>query len=149
MERVARHPKSDSILSLNHSEQANATLLEPLGIESRQSTDVTAVATPEIADAIRYIRHNACRGIDVGDVLKEIPLSRRRLEYQFLEATGITPHELITRVRMERVQRLLLNTDLSLEEIASRCGFEHPEYMSVVFKKRFHTTPAKFRRQQL
>lgn len=127
---------------------SKAILLEPIGIESRQSTDVSAVTSPEIAMAIRFIRDHACEGIDVSHLLKEIPLSRRQLEYKFLELTGITPHELITRVRMERVKSLLRSTDLALEEIASRCGFEHPEYMSVVFKKRFSITPAKFRRNQ-
>lgn len=135
------------ILSQPSPIQSEAILLEPLGIESRQSTDVSAVTSPDVATAIRFIRNHAWDGIDVSDVLREVPLSRRRLEYQFQEATGITPHELIVRVRMERVQKLLINTDLTLDEIAHRCGFEHPEYMSVVFKKRFNMTPAKFRRQ--
>lgn len=126
----------------------DSILLEPLGVEARQSTDVTAVSNAEITAAIRFIKEHACDGIDVSDVLQQIPLSRRKLEYQFLEATGITPHEMMTRVRMEKVRQLLQDTELSLEEIADRCGFEHPEYMSVVFKRRYHITPGKYRKQQ-
>jgi LacI family transcriptional regulator len=123
-------------------------LLEPIGVVQRQSTDITAVSNPEIAEAIRFIRDHACDGIDVSHVLQHVPLSRRRLEYQFVESTGNTPHELITRIRMERVSRLLRETELSLAEIASRSGFEHPEYMSVVFQRRFGTSPGRYRRQQ-
>jgi LacI family transcriptional regulator len=128
---------------------AESILLKPLGIESRQSTDVTAVSSPDIAAAVRFIRDHACDGIDVSHVLQHVPLSRRKLEYQFVEATGTTPHEMIARVRMERVRRLLQETDLSLEQIANCCGFEHPEYMHVVFKRRYHITPGQFRRQQM
>ncbi|XZE46748.1 substrate-binding domain-containing protein [Pirellulaceae bacterium SH467] len=124
-------------------------LLKPLGIESRQSTDVTAVSNPDIAAAVRFIRDHACDGIDVSHVLQHTPLSRRKLEYQFVEATGTTPHEMIARVRMERVRRLLQETDLPMEEIANRCGFEHPEYMNVVFKRRYQITPGRFRKQQM
>jgi LacI family transcriptional regulator len=126
----------------------DSVLLEPLGVEARQSTDVTAVDSPEIAAAIRFIREHACDGIDVSHLLEHNPLSRRKLEYQFLEATGITPHEMITRVRMEKVRQLLQDTDLSLKQIADLCGFEHPEYMNVVFKRHYKITPGKFRKQQ-
>lgn len=46
-------------------------------------------------------------------------------------------------------QRLLLDTHLTLAEIAERCGFRHPEYMGMVFKAETKQTPAKFRHQAL
>ena len=122
-------------------------LMKPLGIVQRQSTDITAVSNSNIAEAIRFIRDHACDGINVSDVLSHVLLSRRTLESQFLQATGKTPHDMIATIRTDRVQRLLQQSELSLDEIANHTGFEHTEYMSVVFKKRFGISPGRYRRQ--
>ena len=122
-------------------------LMKPLGIVQRQSTDITAVSNNNIAEAIRFIRDHACDGINVSDVLSHVPLSRRTLESQFLQATGKTPHDMIATIRTDRVQRLLQQSELSLDEIAKHSGYEHTEYMSVVFKKRFGVSPGRYRRQ--
>jgi LacI family transcriptional regulator len=121
--------------------------MKPLGISQRQSTDVTAVSNEDVANAIRFIRDHACDGINVKDVLNHVPLSRRSLEAQFLQATGKTPHDMIATIRTDRVQRLLQQSELSLDEIAKHAGFEHTEYMSVVFKKRFGISPGRYRKQ--
>ena len=47
-----------------------AHLIPPIGIATRQSTDILAVADPGIAAALRYIREHACEGIHVRDVLR-------------------------------------------------------------------------------
>ena len=125
----------------------NSSLMKPLGIVQRQSTDITAVSDKTMAEAIRFIRDHACDGINVSDVLSHVHLSRRKLESQFLQATGKTPHDMISTIRTDRVQRLLQQSELSLDEIAKHAGFEHTEYMSVVFKKRFGVSPGRYRRQ--
>jgi LacI family transcriptional regulator len=122
-----------------------ARLLEPLGIETRQSTDILAIDDPDVAIAIRFIREHACRGIDVSDVLRQVPLSRRVLENRFRKILGRTPHQEITRLRIDRVKQLLAETDLPLSGIASRTGFQHDEYMTVAFKKQVGIPPSKFR----
>jgi LacI family transcriptional regulator len=50
-------------------------------------------------------------------------------------------------VQLKRVQQLLAETDLRLERIAELAGFEHPEYISVVFKRQTGQTPGEYRRQ--
>lgn len=125
----------------------DAQLLPPLGIMTRQSTDVWAVDDEEIARAAKFIRDNAFKGITVADVLREIPMSRRILEKKFREATGKSPHDAIVSQRLAKVEQLLKETDLSLEAIALRTGFEHPEYMNVVFRKHFKEPPGKYRRK--
>jgi LacI family transcriptional regulator len=42
---------------------------------------------------------------------------------------------------------LLVETDLTLAEIADRCGMEHPQYLAASFKKQFGMTPGAFRRK--
>lgn len=123
-------------------------LIEPFGIETRQSTDVLAIDDADVAAALRFIRENASSGINVGDVLQEIPLSRRVLESRFRKTLGRTPHEEITRIKIDRVKQLLTETDLPLSEIASRTGFRHDEYMSVAFKKAVGMPPRDYRKAE-
>jgi LacI family transcriptional regulator len=122
-------------------------LMPPLGIVSRQSTEITAVDDPSVAKAIQFIRDHACDGIQVDDVLQHVALSRRMLETRFLTATGKTPHAMIAMLRLTRAKELLLETDLSIDAIAQRAGFQHAEYMSAVFRKTFGEPPGRFRRQ--
>ena len=125
--------------------KSDAVLVRPLGIETRQSTDTLAIEDAEIAAAVRFIRRHADTGINVGDVLKEVPLSRRVLESRFRKILGRTPHEEIVRQRIGRIQQLLSETELPLREIANRTGFEHAEYLSVAFKQATGQTPSEFR----
>lgn len=127
---------------------SEAHLIKPLGIATRQSTDIQAIDDKLISDAVRFIRQQACEGINVQDVLKSVPLSRRVLESRFQKIIGRSPHEEIMRIRLDRVKQLLEETELPLIEIASRTGFRHSEYLNVAFKKQTGTTPGQFRRQQ-
>lgn len=127
--------------------EPEAVLIPPVGVQTRQSTDVMAIDDPHIVTALRFIRQNACLGIQVRDLLKRVPLSRRVLESRFKERIGRTPHEEITRIRMERVKTLLLETDLPLAAIAKRTGFNYIEYLNEAFKKWVGTTPGKYRKE--
>ncbi len=138
----------DRLMSGGRSKQF-ANLLPPLGIATRQSTDSFAVQDEDIRKAAKFIRDNALRGITVADVLNEVPLSRRILERRFKVATGQTPHDAIVSQRLRRVEQLLRETDLSLEAIASKTGFEYPEYMNVAFRRYYKVPPGRYRKQKL
>jgi LacI family transcriptional regulator len=125
--------------------KGEAHLIAPLGVSTRQSTDVLAIHERNIARALHYIRNNASKGINVQDVIKAVPQSRRLMEKRFMKYIGRTPHQEIIRVQLERVKQLLTQTDLSLDEIAARSGFAHVEYLSVAFKRELGMPPSKFR----
>lgn len=120
-------------------------LFAPLGVMTRQSTDVVAVDDKHISTAVRYIREHACDGISVADVLKIAPLSRRVLETRFQKLLGRSPHAQILGVKLDRVKRLLTETDLPLAAIAERTGFAHVEYLSVAFKRNTGVTASEYR----
>jgi len=120
-------------------------LVEPIGVATRQSTDVVAVGDPQVASAVRFMREHACERIDVSDVLKAVPMSRSVLERRFKKFLGRTPHDQIIQVKIERVKSLLTTTDLPLAVVAERTGFEHVEYMSVAFKRATGAAPSEFR----
>jgi LacI family transcriptional regulator len=126
----------------------DALHIEPVGIAVRQSSDVLAIEDRQISTAVRFIREHGCDGINVEDVLRLVPLSRRVLESRFRRLVGRTPHDEIIRVRLDRAKELLTVSDLPLTTIADRSGFRHVEYMSVVFKREIGTSPSLYRRRQ-
>lgn len=125
--------------------KGEAHLIPPIGVATRRSTEVLAIQDRNIARALHFIRANACTGINVQDVIKAVPQSRRLLEKRFQKFIGRTPHEEIIRVQLDRVKHLLTQTDLPLEEVAQRSGFAHVEYLSVAFKRETGVPPSKFR----
>ena len=134
-------------LMAGESADTSSILVKPLGVMARQSTDVLAMDDRHIAKALKQIREQACKGLDVESLLKSVPLSRSVLERRFSQILGISPKAEILRVRLDRVCRLLAESDLSLAEVAQKAGFEHPEYMSRLFKKKMGITPGEFRKQ--
>lgn len=122
-------------------------LLPPAGVVTRQSTDTIAVEDPALAAAISFIRSNAHKPIQVGDILKHVPLSRRTLEQRLLATLGRTPAEEIRRVRLQIAQKLLLSTDEPMPWIATRSGFESAEVLTRAFRRQLQTTPTAYRRQ--
>ena len=123
-------------------------LLPPLGIATRQSTDVLAIDDPLVVAAVRKIRDHACDGIKVTDVVRSLATTRRALENRFTKRVGHTPHEEIARVQFRRVEQLLRETELPLAAIAARAGFKHTEYMTVAFTKRHGMPPSRWRQQR-
>ena len=117
----------------------------PTRIVRRESTEVFAVEDRELAQVCRFIRLNACRGIDVSDVVEFSNLSRRQLERRFRTELDRTPREEITNVRIRRIKELLIETDLPLERIAALVGFSNTENVSVIFKRETGQTPGSFR----
>ncbi len=120
-------------------------LIKPLGVATRHSTDVLAIDDADVARAVRFIRDHACDGIKVDAVLEHVAMSRRALEHRFTNLLGCTPHERIVQEQIKRVMELLSDTELPLAAIAERAGFNHVEYMSVVFKRRAGLSPREFR----
>jgi LacI family transcriptional regulator len=119
--------------------------IPPQGVAVRQSSDVFAVSDPTIAAALRFIRERACDGVTVQQVLDHISVSRSWLERNFRKLLNRSPQAEIRNVQLKRCKELLRTTTLSLEKIARLTGFEHPEYMNVVFKREIGETPGRFR----
>jgi LacI family transcriptional regulator len=122
-------------------------LLQPAGVRVRQSTEILAIDDPFIADAVRFIRENACEGIGVSDVLKEVPLSRSVLQRQFRRIFGQTANDMIVQMRLRRAQELLIESDLPIARIAEMAGFRYQRYLGSVFRKKLGMTPFEYRRQ--
>ncbi len=121
------------------------TLLPPGDIVVRQSSDIVAVEDARLARALTFIRQHATEDLGVEEVARAAGLSRSALERRMKLLTGRSPGEEINRIRFGLVEHLLAETDLTLEAIAERAGFAHPQYMAEAFRKRTGSTPGQFR----
>jgi LacI family transcriptional regulator len=126
---------------------ARPLLLPPPPVVVRQSTDLVAIHDPEIAAALRFIARSAHQPIGVSDVLRHAPMARRKLEREFQRLIGRSPAEEIRRVRIELAKRLLVDTDLTIAQVASRTGFVLARTFSEVFHQEVGHKPSLYRRQ--
>jgi LacI family transcriptional regulator len=122
-------------------------LLSPVRVAERGSTDVIAVADPQVAAAMRFIRDNAHTPLSVEDILQHVTVSRRILEQRFRKALKCTPLEAVHATRIQRAMRLLCETELSMPEIAERAGFSNAVHLSTLFRAKTGLTPTKYRKQ--
>ncbi|MCC5830716.1 MAG: DNA-binding transcriptional regulator [Phycisphaeraceae bacterium] len=122
-------------------------VIPPVGITQRQSTTIFAVNHPEVARALRLIHKHGTEPINITTLLDELPIGRRALESAFVKHLNRTPHEELTRVRMDHARLLLRETDLSLADIAVRCGYRYGSQFSAVFKKHQGMPPRLYRKR--
>ena len=119
--------------------------IAPLGMALRQSTDVAAVGDVKIAGVVRFMRERAATGANVSDVLRAVPMARTALERRLKAALGTTPHAQLRKLRMERVEELLVGMTLPVGGVVAATGFENPEYLSAMFRRECGLSPREFR----
>jgi LacI family transcriptional regulator len=121
-------------------------LLPPLELVARESSDFAANVDPRMGKAIRFIQNNACGRIRIEDVLKQVPMSRRHFEIQFKQTFGSSPYEEIIHIRIQAARNLLRHSpELTVAEVADRCGYDNSKQFSVAFRKVVGLTPSQFR----
>jgi LacI family transcriptional regulator len=136
----------DSLMA-GHPPPTRPMLLPPIGVITRQSTNLLAISDEDVLAAVRYIREHVRDRITVGHILREVAISRRQLERKFAESFGRTPLQEIQRVRIEKAKELLSGTDLPMPAIASRSGFKNAERLARVFRSTTDQTPTEYRRK--
>lgn len=125
--------------------ESDLVTINPVGISTHQSTDTLANRDSEVAAAIRFIRENSSRPIQVEDILREVPISRRAWERHFERNLGRSHSEEIRRVRLAKAVELLVTTDLPIPDVASRVGLNPPQYYARVFSEEHGLTPLNYR----
>jgi LacI family transcriptional regulator len=131
-----------------HSGAPYSTLLiPPLGVITRQSSDVVAVNDPDVAAAVRFIREHGLGRIHVEDVLRAVPAHRRTLERRFRATLNRGIGEEIRRVRIERASYLLATTNYPMGEVARRSGLSDAKRLSTSFHQETGVTPTAYRQK--
>jgi AraC family transcriptional regulator len=116
---------------------ANVTFREPSGkgkLSPAQVRRLTAYIDSRMHEQLNLQALSAVVGLGIWTFTRH-----------FRESFGRTPHAHIVERRIERAQRLLAQSSLSIKEIASLCGFADQAHMTRVFQMHLHTTPAVLR----
>lgn len=121
--------------------------VQPRGIITQGSTDILAITDPELAQAVRIVRSRACEPVSATEILRGIPLSRRKIEMGFRSVLNRSIHEEIIRLRIDRARELLAYTSLPMPDIAERCGFAYASHLARIFKQQTGQSPSDFRRE--
>ena len=98
-----------------------------------------------VARARDFIRRHACEGISVPDVVAQVGVSRRLLEKRIREATGASVLDMIQKVRLENVCRLLVNTTLSISDVTTNSGYEPTSNLSHLFRRTYGMSMRDYR----
>jgi len=123
--------------------------VRPLQIITRQSTDIYATNDAYISASLKYIHNHIEKKLQVEDVLKQVPLSRRVLEKRFLECTGFPVYKYISTLRMQKFAEKILQTDQAIYEIAIDLGFDDSKNIARQFKQTYGCSPQAFRKRKL
>ena len=100
-----------------------------------------------IQDVLRYISENFQSNISVADILQKFPVSRSKLERDFREATGKTPHSFIDMCKINQAKKLLTSkNNYSISKIANLCGFSSETYFFPFFQKHTGVLPSEYRK---
>lgn len=87
------------------------------------------------------------RAVEVCSLAKNFGMSRSYFSCLFRERTGMTPAHFATEVRIQKVERMLLDTHEPLKTIAVACGFANANHLCKVFRRFRQYTPTAFRRE--
>lgn len=120
-------------------------VVEPPGVITRRSTDAFMFDDEHVRAAMRIIHDRGTGGLTIKELLREVPVSRQWLDLQFKALVGHTPSREIRNLRLEYVRELLVNTDLSVQQITNRSGFTRIENLIRFFRQAYGVPPNVYR----
>lgn len=93
-----------------------------------------------------YLQNNMERPIFIKELAALIGISTYHFIRMFKRTTGETPHQHITRLKMEHAKELLLNSEEQIIQVGMGVGIYNPSHFSQLFKSYFGTSPYRFRK---
>lgn len=99
-----------------------------------------------IRNCIMYIEQHYSEELTLTRLANEFFVSRQYLSTLFKKETDINLTDYIQKCQMEHAARMLVDTRLSITEIASQCGHSNTAYFTKIFKKYYSWTPREYRK---
>lgn len=103
---------------------------------------------PKLKNVLFFIRNNYDSPITLSDMAEAAGMSPKYFCYFFKDMTAKSPIEYLTGYRIEKASRKLLNSDLSVTDIAFSCGFNDLSYFIKTFKAIKGITPNRYRKSE-
>ena len=98
-----------------------------------------------LTETCKYVQENFYRSISIEELAANVSFSPSYFCKLFKKAANTTPAEYVISVRLSNAKLLLLETNLTMSQIAEMCGFCDASYFSYYFKKSFGKTPLEYR----
>lgn len=115
---------------------------QPLENKKKRSVQSEARVYPAIEDAFFY----GHKTLQLDDLAQMLHLSQRQTQRFLQEHYGMTFSQKRAEARMAAAAQMLVNTDMTINEIAEKVGFSSGEHFSNAFRRKFHTAPSYYRR---
>jgi len=96
-------------------------------------------------ECLNYINHHFTENLTLETVAQTTGFSKFHFSRWFREYTNTSFHDYLTKVRIDKAKSLLLNTTLSILEIALESGFQSSATFNRVFKSQSNLTPKEYR----
>ncbi len=120
------------------------------GVRDRQRVPLQAqvgVFHHHLLQAAELMEANIEEPLSLDIVADKVGVSRRQIERLFKRHMGTVPSKYYLEARLRRARALLLQTDLSIMEIAVACGFESPPHFSRCYRSQYGCTPSAERQR--
>ncbi|MGC3991752.1 MAG: DNA-binding transcriptional regulator [Chthoniobacteraceae bacterium] len=125
-------------------------LLEPDGVVARQSTDMLYCAEPVVQLALDFMRAKLHEQFNIEQLAEHAGVSKRTLETRFRESLHTSPHDFLTKLRVQHAQALMqLPQKRTIEETALECGFGTAPAFYAAFRRIVGESPGTYRKRQL
>jgi transcriptional regulator GlxA family with amidase domain len=101
----------------------------------------------EILSAQHWLSRNFAVASPIDEVVKRSKLATRTFKRRFVQATGITPIAYVQRLRIEEAKRRLERTNVAVDEISWRVGYEDSAFFRRLFKRVTGMAPGAYRKR--
>lgn len=143
-------------LSSKNSKLQNMILLQQIILNALSQIPMTAFSPkektlldPRIKEILQFIRKNPGGRYTVEELCAKVKMSVNNFHRRFVAGTDMTPKQYLLKSRMVYAKTLLLETEMTIDDVATAAGFLDRYHFSKVFKNYFIHPPATFRKKIL
>jgi len=104
---------------------------------------------PLVERSLGFIHEHYARDFTIDELASQVAVSPSYLFRLFKKRMQVSPMQYRTMIRIDKAKLLLADQQLTVDEVASRVGFEDPKYFARVFRELTGTTPSAYRRSRL
>lgn len=103
---------------------------------------------PFSSKVIHYMQENIEKGLSLEQLSSYFKYSPSHFSMLFNKETGVSPISYFIRLKMQKACQYLVLTNLKLNEIATKLGFEEPAYFTRIFTKIMGISPSAYRKKE-
>jgi transcriptional regulator GlxA family with amidase domain len=145
------------LIAADHGDEVANTVADQLiysSIRTDQDTQRLSIPTrigvrhPKLSQVIQMMEANIEDPISPADLAEEVGMSTRQLERLFRRYLNRSPKRYYMELRLQKARNLLMQTDMSVINVALACGFASPSHFSKCYRAHYNTTPYRERGTQ-